>query len=213
MSLARAAAEAKLTRTALTVALVGLLLSPISVDADWVFTPNIARTFGADTFGRSHATYGAAISWIDEEAFGWEFDVNYAPDFFEGEHEQFTFTGDSHVATVMTNAMVSLLPSDNGLRGFDPYVSAGIGLMQMRAVTPNGSEGLFESLVHEFGWNAGVGAIGFVTDHVGIRGDVRYLRSFQNGIPSWTRGIEVDVAPGNFDFWRAGIGATFRWGE
>jgi hypothetical protein len=101
-----------------------------------------------------------------------ELDVAFAPDFFEGEHEQFVFTGDSHVGTLMVNALVGLIASDTGLRAF-----------------------------------------GFVNERVGIRGDVRYVRSFQNQIPSWTRGITVDVAPGNFDFWRAAAGVTFRWGE
>jgi hypothetical protein len=85
--------------------------------------------------------------------------------------------------------------------------------MQMRAVTVAADTGLFDSLVHECGRNIGGGAFGFVTDRVGLRGDVRYLRSFQNQVPSWTKGIDVDVAPGNFDFWRAGVGVTFRWGE
>lgn len=156
---------------------------------------------------------GAAIGWVDEEAFAWELDVAFAPDFFEGQHEQFVFTGDSHVGTLMVNALVGLIPSDTGLRAFHPYVAGGVGMMQMRAVTEDSAEGLFESLVHEFGWNAGAGAFGFISERVGVRGDVRYVRSFQNQIPSWTRGITVDVAPGNFDFWRAAAGVTFRWGE
>jgi opacity protein-like surface antigen len=189
-------------------------LPPTAAHADWLFTPNLGATFGADTHGRSHTTLGAAIAWVDEEAFAWELDFNYAPDFFEGEHDTFTFTGDSHVGTMMVNGLIGLFTDDAGLGTFHPYVTGGIGMMQMRAVTADADEGgLFESLVHEFGWNAGAGAIVFPSTRVGIRGDVRYLRSFQNQDPSWTRGIDVDVAPGNFDFWRAGVGVTLRFGE
>ena len=63
---------------------------------------------------------------------------------------------------------------------------------------------------HEFGWNLGGGAMAFFGDHVGLRGDVRYVRSFQNGVPSWTRNVNVDVAPGHFDFFQATVGLTFR---
>jgi hypothetical protein len=207
-----APASAMLMRHTLPLLLIALL-APASVNADWLLTPNLGRTFGGDTHGRGHPTLGAAVAWVDEDAFAWELDFNFAPDFFEGEHDTFTFTGDSHVGTVMVNGLVGLFTDGGAVGAFHPYVTGGAGLMQMRAVTADVEEGLFESLVHEFGWNAGVGAMVFPSPRVGIRGDVRYLRSFQNQDPSWTRGIDVDVAPGNFDFWRAGVGVTFRFGE
>ena len=52
-----------------------------------------------------------------------------------------------------------------------------------------------------------------MTSRIGIRGDVRYTRSFQDQPPSWTRGVDIDVAPGNFDFFRATIGVTLRLGR
>jgi opacity protein-like surface antigen len=207
-----APADAMLKSSLIAAAMVITLL-PAPASADWLLTPNIGTTFGADTHGQGHTTLGAAIAWVDEEAFAWELDFNFAPDFFEGEHEGFTFTGDSHVGTLMANALVGLLPGDAGLRAFHPYVAAGLGVMQMRAVTVGAEDGLFDSLVHEVGWNVGAGAFGLIGDRLGVRGDVRYMRSFQNQVPSWTRGIDVDVAPGNFDFWRAGVGVTFRWGS
>jgi hypothetical protein len=50
-------------------------------------------------------------------------------------------------------------------------------------------------------------------ERVGVRGDLRYIRSFQNQDPSWTRGVDVDIAPGAFDFWRASLGVTIRLPE
>jgi len=210
MSIAPADAMLK---SSLIAAALSMALMPLPAGADWLFSPNLGTTFGADTHGRGHTTLGAAIGWVDEEAFAWELDVNFAPDFFEGEHDTFTFNGDSHVGTAMVNGLIGLFSPDSGFGAVQPYVTAGIGMMQMRAVTDAGlDDGLFESLVHEFGWNAGAGLMVFPSTRVGVRGDVRYLRSFQNQDPSWTRGIDVDVAPGNFDFWRAGVGVTFRWG-
>jgi hypothetical protein len=54
----------------------------------------------------------------------------------------------------------------------------------------------------EFGFNVGAGAMGFFTDHVGIRGDVRYLRSFVDP----DEDNEFDLGVGNFDYWRAARG-------
>jgi hypothetical protein len=69
------------------------------------------------------------------------------------------------------------------------------------------SDDLFHVDNSEFGFNVGIGALGFFTDHVGIRGDVRYLRSFID--PDEDNEFDIDV--GNFDYWRAVAGLTFRW--
>jgi len=197
-------------RTAMVVVLV-LVAAPRAAQADWLFTPGLGTTFGADTHGREHPILSAGIGWVDDERFGWELDLGFAPDFFEGEHDTFVFDGDSHVGTLMVNALLGVPGADAG-RGVHPFVTGGIGVMQMRAVTDAGpEEALFESLTHEVGFNVGAGAIAFFGDGIGIRGDVRYISSFQNGIPSWTRGIGVDVAPGRFDFLRATFGVTFRF--
>ena len=45
--------------------------------------------------------------------------------------------------------------------------------------------------------------MGFVTDHVGFRGDLRYLRSFED--------LDETFDAGDFDFWRGTAGVTFRW--
>jgi hypothetical protein len=90
-------------------------------------------------------------------------------------------------------------------------VTLGVGLMQMYVGSPDGG-GFFETTTHEAAWNAGVGGLGFITRRIGLRGDVRYMRSFQDQQPSWTRGLDFDVAPGNFDFFRGTVGVTVRLG-
>jgi hypothetical protein len=99
------------------------LLVPATSDADWLLTPHVGTTFGADTHGTSHPILGASLGWVDDEAFAWELDFNFAPDFFEGDHETFTFSGDSHVGTLMVNALVGVGAVDIGVRPLQPYVS------------------------------------------------------------------------------------------
>ena len=58
-----------------------------------------------------------------------------------------------------------------------------------------------------FGWNAGAGVMGFFNDHVGLRGDIRYLRSFENQLGQ----NDIDfTGPGQFHFWRAAVGVVLR---
>jgi hypothetical protein len=42
---------------------------------------------------------------------------------------------------------------------------------------------------------------------IGLRGDIRYLRSFEDP----DEDNEFDPGVGNFDDWRAAGGLTFRW--
>jgi hypothetical protein len=55
----------------------------------------------------------------------------------------------------------------------------------------------------------GFGAMGFMTDHVGFRGDVRYFRDLQDTERDGDGSFSL--ATGNFDFWRGTVGLTFRW--
>jgi hypothetical protein len=49
--------------------------------------------------------------------------------------------------------------------------------------------------------------MGFATDHVGFRGDIRYSRALADP----DEDNEFDVALGDFDYWRGTVGITFRW--
>jgi hypothetical protein len=191
------------------IAALVLMLTPAAAQADWLFTPIIGPTFGADTFGQEHISFGAAIAWRDAEGLGLEVDMSLSPDFFEDASDGFLlFAGSGHVFTAMANAIVGL--NGDAAARVQPYMTGGVGLLQMHVVSDGG---LFSTTTAEPGFNAGGGAMVFATDAVALRGDLRYVRSFQNQVPSWTRGTELDVAPGNLDFWRAMLGVTFRFGE
>jgi hypothetical protein len=185
-----------------------LLLAPSAARAEWLFTPSIGSTFGADTFGDKNRVMGFGIAAVDDDAFGWEANVSVAPNFFDGTISQFDFVGSGNIATAMINALISMQGAGRQRTSFRPYVTGGLGLMRMHVESDPADP--FVTNEHEVGWNLGAGAIGFFGDYVGLRGDVRYLRSFQNGRPSWTRNVDVDIAPGTFDFFQATVGLTFR---
>ena len=186
------------------VAALSLVLLPGTARADWLFTPNIGGGFGGDASGREHLTWGASIGWMGAGIFGWEADLAYTPEFFEPDDDDLDIVENSNVTSFMGNVLIGIPIGGQTGGGFRPYFSGGVGVLQSNVES---SESLFTVDNSEFGFNLGAGAMGFMTDHVGFRGDIRYYRSFEDPIED----NEFDVGVGNFDFWRGTAGITFRW--
>jgi opacity protein-like surface antigen len=186
------------------VAAFALLLVPGTARADWLFTPNVGAGFGGDASGREHLTWGASIGWMGAGVFGWEADFAMTPEFFEAEDGDLDAFDSSNVTSFMANALIGIPIGGQQGPGFRPYVVGGLGVIQQ---TIEDADALFEVDNSEFGFNLGAGAMGFATDHVGFRGDVRYFRSLADP----EEDNEFDFGVGNFDFWRATAGITFRW--
>lgn len=186
------------------VAVLVLAMTPATAAADWLFTPHVALPFAGDTLDRMHPAFGAGVGLIDESWFGVEGEVSVAPRFFNGSKADFSGTGS--VTTLTGNLLVAM----SGDRRVRPYAVAGAGYMRMRVTSDAGT---FTTTVNEPGFNAGAGLFAFFSESAALRGEVRYIRSFQNQVPAWTRGVDVDIAPGAFDFWRVGVGLTILVAE
>jgi opacity protein-like surface antigen len=59
---------------------------------------------------------------------------------------------------------------------------------------------------NNFGFDVGGGVMGFFSDNVGLRGDIRYFRSVNNNNDNG-----VDLNLGDFKFWRGSVGVTLRF--
>jgi len=186
------------------LAALALALAPSAARADWLFTPNIGGGFGGSASGREHLTWGASFGWMGAGAFGWEADLAYTPEFFEGDDDDLDFIENSNVTSFMANLMVGIPVGGQRGGGFRPYLSGGGGLLQTNVQS---DDDLFDVTNDEFGVNIGGGAMGFVTDNIGFRGDLRYYRALTDPEPD----NEFDIDFGDFDFWRATVGLTFRW--
>ena len=186
------------------IAALSLVLVPGTARADWLFTPNIGGGFGGDASGREHLTWGASIGWMGAGIIGWEADLAYTPEFFEGDDDDLDLIENSNVTSFMANVLVGIPVGGQTGGGFRPYVSGGAGLLQSEVQS---DDDLFEVTNSEFGINLGFGAMGFMTDHVGFRGDLRYYRQLSD--PEEDNEFDIDF--GSFDFWRGTAGITFRW--
>jgi opacity protein-like surface antigen len=192
------------------MAALALALSPAAAHADWLFTPNIGAGFGMNSGdaagGGEHLTYGVSLGWMGAGIIGWEADLAYTPEFFEGDDDDLDLlnTGDSNVTSVMGNILVGIPIGGQTGGGVRPYFAAGAGLLQSRI---EDADAVFEVDNNDFGINLGGGVMGFMTDRVGFRGDLRYFRAF--GEDSSNDQVDLDFS--NFDFWRGTVGVTFRW--
>ncbi len=187
----------------IAAAVVALL--PSAADADWLFTPYAGGNFGGDS-ADTQANFGISAAWMGAGVFGFEFDAGFAPDFFDtGVEDEFALISNSSVSTYMFNAVVGVPVGGQDGMGVRPYGSAGIGAIRSDVES---DLGLVDANDTDFGWNVGGGAMGFFSDAVGLRGDVRYFRSLENELEDTP--FTEDV--GRFGFWRLSGGVVFRWG-
>ena len=191
----------------LSVATLLLCAPTATAHADWLFTPFIGTTFGAETSflvfdegaGRK-LTFGGSVALLGSGIFGVEGDIGHTPGFFEGNDPQGLVLS-SRVTTVSGNVLVAapLAVTRESLR---PYVVAGLGLMQAR--TKNAAD-LFPVDRNLLGFTIGGGALGFLSERTGLRFDIRHIRAVS--------GAENPFVPGvaRLSFWRATAGVTIRY--
>lgn len=201
-----------------TLVILGFIAVPATASADWLLTPFVGTTFGAgadfddglpggDDFERQF-TYGASLGWMGAGAIGFEVDFGYAPNFFESltDDDEFTFADDSNVTTLMANLLVGAPIGGQSGPGIRPFAVAGVGMIRTSVTS---ADDFFDDVdSSDFGFNLGAGIIGFFNDNVGIRGDIRYFRAFADDEDD----DDLDFALSDFDFWRAAVGVTFRFG-
>ena len=206
----------RLLTAAIATAAIGMAPRPAS--ADWTITPFVGWNTGgsADVNGSDGTTrtskfehkidYGVSIAGMGNGAIGAEFDLGYSPNFFETgttNGDGFDFTNDSNVLTAMGNVIVGIPVGGHG-GSIRPYAVGGVGLIRTNVQTVGD---VFDVRTkNDFGFDVGGGVMGFFAQNVGLRGDIRYFRSFSGSDDNFT-GIGVS----DFNFWRASAGVTFKF--
>jgi opacity protein-like surface antigen len=211
-------------RVALALLFVTSMARPAS--ADWLLTPYFGIVFGGaantvdiDTLDEAfeqRTNVGASLAGMGSGIWGFEVDLNYTPNFFQltegGEDFEF-FDVNSSITTLMGNVIVGIPIGGTTGGGVRPYVTGGAGLMRANIEFDD----LFDNLsTNELGMNVGGGVHVFFSDNIGIRGDLRYFRGLEqkdDDDPAEDDDfIDEDFGLEDFDYWRATIGVTFRFG-
>ncbi len=177
-----------------------LVMTAAPARADWLITPYLGTAFGGDTSSQ-HVTYGASAAWMSHGIVGVEFDGSIAPDLLDEDDGVILGIADSNVTTLMGSLVIG---APLGAPGVRPYAVAGAGLIRSRV---SDADDIFDIDENSFGVNVGGGIHAFIRENIGIRADVRYFR----GVRDTDTSDDVDLELGSFDFWRASVGATFRF--
>jgi opacity protein-like surface antigen len=183
-----------------------MVLTPAAARADGLLVPFAGINFGgnagqtfSDGADAKRLDWGVSLAWMGGGVFGFEGDFGYSPDFY-GKND----VGGSSVLSLAGNVLIGV--PFGGQQGFGvrPFALVGIGLLRSDLESFDELVGLDDS---EVAWNFGGGVIVFFSQHVGIRGDIRYFRTFGdvNVGPIQTPDSEA------VDYSRASLGLVLRF--
>jgi opacity protein-like surface antigen len=175
-------------------ATVALVSAPSVARADGWVNPWAGVNFGSRFSSDTSGGFGVNAGGMGAGIIGGEASFGFNPDFF-GDH---TDIGSNNELDLMGNLIVGVPIGGTHGGGFRPYITGGLGLVRTHLLV-----GSVETNNNDWGWNLGAGAMGFFTDHVGARVDVRYLRNF-------TGNFDDGFQQGNFHFWRSSFGLVIR---
>lgn len=201
-----------------TLVLAGLLLSlPATGAAEWQFAPLLGYTFrGATTIvdlegatGDRHWHLGGTARVVGDGPVGLETLFVYTPGFFQRPQDVpiDARVTSSRTFALMGNAVLTT-PRRWAQYGLRPYVSGGVGLLHASA---NDLQDNLPVNLNLTGMNVGGGAVGFVTDRVGLRFDLRFFRKIHGPNPD-----DLEVPPTIFEpirlqYWTGSVGLVIRY--
>jgi len=192
-------------KTLVLAGAVAVVLAPVQARADGWIAPWIGSAFGSN-IDNGRGTFGVSAGGMGGGIVGGEVDFGYNPSFF-GTKTDF---GNNSVINVMGNLIVGVPIGGTHGAGVRPYVVGGVGLIRTQIDGATGTNFLRPaSSDNMFGWDAGAGVMGFFNDHIGLRGELRYLRGTHD-MNSSTGINSVDFNGNKLHFWRPSIGVVFR---
>jgi Outer membrane protein beta-barrel domain len=202
---------------ALAAASLLLWVPSTAAASEWQMTPMLGVTFRGNTSlvdiqnatGATHKEFGGAVTVLSQGIFGAEGIVSITSGFFHVDRPK-SRDGDplptaglvtsSYAFAAMGNLVVAA-PRRYTEYFLRPFVSAGFGLLRA-SVTDKA--GLGESHTRA-GFDVGGGAIGFLTEHTGVRFDLRYYSNVHRSAP-----LGAAVGPVHLRYMVASIGLVFR---
>jgi opacity protein-like surface antigen len=197
---------------------VASIAAPQKASADWILTPFVGWNFkgaadvnqnGGVTFENKFEhklDYGASLAGMGAGVFGVELDFGYSPNFFEttASNNTVAFSKDSNVTTLTGNAIIGIPIGGTHGASFRPYVVGGVGLI--RTKVQDAVQFFDVNTKNDFGFDIGGGFMGFFNSNFGLRGDVRYFRSFNGNSDNL-----VGLGLSNFNFWRGSVGVSLKF--
>jgi opacity protein-like surface antigen len=186
----------------------------ITRPSNWILSGFVGSNFGPDNDPDSAAAdFGGHLGYLWRGKIGGELVGTYTPNF---RLNNALVNGNPNVNSYMANVIGAIPLGADGR--FQPYVSGGLGAVQMRAdilnVAIGGVSGVTRSNQSRFGGDLGGGLMGFA-GNVGFRADVRFYRAFETDALAPDANTPQDVFTSallsGLDVWRANVGLALRW--
>jgi opacity protein-like surface antigen len=187
---------------ALALAIVLVAASALPARADGFATPFIGFNFGGDSSDcesfrnceDKRRNYGISLGSMGN-VFGFETDFSYANDFFGKVPGT-----DSSVFSWMNSLLVGV-----GAGPIQPYGLVGVGLIRV------GLKQITDFSKNSFGYDIGAGVNIYFSRSIGVRGDIRHLRTAQDVPILSTLTNQIFEDSQKLDFWRASAGVSFKF--
>jgi opacity protein-like surface antigen len=183
----------RITRSLLAAAI--LVTIAVAAQAEIILTPYYGTSFGGTTTENS-PTYGGAVGILAGGWLGAEVEYGYVQDFFGSSD-----TGAGLSQNKVQSLSASLLLGVN-LGPLRPYGAAGLSVIGANLASQPGLAALDDTAP---GYNAGGGLFIWLGKHIGLRGDIRYFRTFE------AVGADSALALEKVDYWRGIGGLTLRF--
>ncbi len=199
---------------------VMLLLPAARAAAEWHLTPMTGVTFHSTTtlldpeYGadKTHLQLGGAATLVGSGLFGVEAVAVFTPSFFRGDGQKGSALSPTplparvelrHGRTfaLMGNAVLTL-PKRWTEYSLRPFVSGGFGVMSSSLVD---AKGVFPIKSDLPAYNIGGGAVGFLSERIGVRFDLRAYRSIHRPYQG-----PVSFGPVRINYLTASVGLVFR---
>jgi Outer membrane protein beta-barrel domain len=191
-------------RQTLALSLLLGLLTPAVARADGMIVPFVGVNFAgssgqeiSDAIDAQRVDWGVSLAYMGGGVLGIEADIGYSPDFFGK-----TDLGGSSVLAATGNLLIGIPIGGQTGVGVRPYALVGLGVIRSKVDTFGDIPSLDNS---ELSWDFGGGVMFFFGTHVGLRGDLRYFRTFGD--------VEFDIVdrPQTLEFGRASAGLILRF--
>jgi len=187
----------------LGLALLVGIVTPAAARADGMIIPFYGVNFGGNSgqeisnaIDAKRFDWGVSLAYMGAGVLGIEADIARSPDFYGR-----TDVGGSSVLTGTGNLLLGVPIGGQKGVGFRPYALVGLGVVRSKVDAFSDVLSLDNS---KPAWDFGGGAMFFFGSNVGLRGDIRYFRTFGD--------VNFDVLrTGRLDFTRASAGLILRF--
>jgi hypothetical protein len=207
-------------RRLLLVALFSLVhAAPARAEWQFAVSPFLGYTFGSasnlvdfdliseDEADDTRLSFSSSVRWIGSSPFGIEGLYAHTPGFFDAQQASLVLPRvlTSRAYALMGNVVLAT-PASWNRYGLRPSLSGGLGLIHAAAIDQSD---ILPFNLNMLGMNVGGGAVGFLTDHIGLRFDLRYFQNLTGSADD----LEVPVTfgePVRLHFWTASVGIVFK---